>query len=97
MKHTPAVNNLRLAKGPVALEVRHYGAQQGSYRLYDDDGESFDYEQGISARQDLRAVRVSGKLQGEVGATVGPGKSHYTSLDWKFMTQNRHENGSGNQ
>ena len=38
MKHTPAVNNLRLAKGPVALEVRHYGAQQGSYLLYDDDG-----------------------------------------------------------
>ena len=93
----PAVNNLRLAKGPVALEVRHYGAQEGSYRLYDDDGESFDYEQGISSRQNLRAVRAGGKLNGEVGATVGPWKSHYTSFDWKFMTQNQQQNGTGNQ
>jgi alpha-glucosidase (family GH31 glycosyl hydrolase) len=93
----PAVNNLRLAKGPVALEVRHYGAKEGSYLLYDDDGESFDYEQGISSRQELRAVRVGGKLQGEVGATVGPWKSHNTSCDWKFMTQTPDENGTGNQ
>ena len=83
----PAVNNLRLAKAPIALEVRHYGAKEGCYPLYDDDGESFDYEKGISSRQELRAVRVGGELKGEVGATVGPWKSRYTSFDWKFMPQ----------
>ncbi len=30
----------------LALEVRHYGDQPGTLVLYDDDGETFDYERG---------------------------------------------------
>jgi len=28
------------------LEVRHYGTADGTFELYEDDGKSFDYEQG---------------------------------------------------
>ena len=82
----PAVNNIRLAKGPVPLEVRHYGTREAAWQLYDDDGETFDYERGVFCRQELRAVRVDGVLKGEVGAPVGPWKSRYAEFNWKFMT-----------
>ena len=83
----PAVNNVRMAKGPTPLEVRHYGTRESTYQLYDDDGETFDYERGIFCRQELRVVRVGGTLKGEVGAPVGPWKPRYSEFNWKFMTQ----------
>ena len=30
----------------VDLEIRYYGEKPGKYELYDDDGETFDYEKG---------------------------------------------------
>ena len=30
----------------VDLEIRHYGEKPGRYLLYDDDGETFNYEKG---------------------------------------------------
>ena len=30
----------------VDIEFRHYGEKNGSFKLYDDDGETFDYEKG---------------------------------------------------
>ena len=82
----PAVNNIRLVKGPVPLEVRHYGTKEAAWQLYDDDGETFDYERGVFCRQELRAVHVDGALKGEAGAPVGPWKSRYAEFNWKFMT-----------
>ena len=38
------------------LEVRHYGEQPGKLALYDDDGETFDYERG-----DARWTQLSGR------------------------------------
>ena len=32
--------------GKHPLEIRHYGTKTGCYELYDDDGETFDYEKG---------------------------------------------------
>lgn len=82
-----AVNNVRLATGPTPLEVRHYGSQEGSYALYDDDGETFDYEKGVSSRQELRVVRDGGTLTGEALAAKGPWKSRYSGFAWRFMTE----------
>lgn len=81
-----AVNNIRLSTGPTPLEIRHYGSKEGAYPLYDDDGETFGYEQGICSWQELRAVRDGGKLKGDVGAPKGPWKSRYSEFTWKFMT-----------
>lgn len=82
----PAVNNVRLSTGPVPLEVRHYGNNEGSYQLYDDDGVTYDYERGVSSRQELRAVREGGKWKGVVAAPSGSWKSRYSEFNWKFMT-----------
>ena len=40
MMHTPPLGE------KIDLEVRHYGDAKGSFMLYDDDGETFDYERG---------------------------------------------------
>jgi len=75
------------AGGKTPLEIRHYGEKPGVYRLYDDDGETYDYEKG---RYTWRVVTVTkdkkGQWQGTVSApekgkpnTVGP-------VTWKFMS-----------
>lgn len=81
-----AGNNVRLASGPTPLEVRHYGRKGGTYQLYDDDGDSFDYERGIYSRQELRVINNDGQLKGEVGAVQGKWNSRYSEFNWKFMT-----------
>jgi alpha-glucosidase (family GH31 glycosyl hydrolase) len=35
-----------LSEDPEVLEIRYYGKKDGSFLLFDDDGESFDYENG---------------------------------------------------
>ena len=81
----PAVNRLRQQQGPIPLEVRHYGTKEASYQLYDDDGETFDYEKGVFSVQQLRVVREAGTLKGDAGPSVGTWKSRYTPITWKFM------------
>ena len=29
------------------LDVRHYGVDDGTFQLYEDDGKSFDYQKGV--------------------------------------------------
>jgi len=81
-----AVNSVRQQRGAIALEVRHYGTREAKYALYDDDGETFDYEKGAYSVQQLSVVRDGGKLKGEAAPAVGPWKSRYTAIAWKFMT-----------
>ena len=58
---------LRAPSDVVALEVRHYGHQPGASRLYDDDGETFDYEHGERTWTRLVATRdASGAWTGQV-------------------------------
>jgi alpha-glucosidase (family GH31 glycosyl hydrolase) len=70
------------------LEVRHYGGRAGEMWLYDDDGETFDYERGEYTWTRLRVARdASGALRGEV--TPGPGgkRWRYSEVRWTFMTK----------
>ena len=61
----PAVSRISLEKLPV--EIRHYGQNEGSYALYDDDGVSFDYEKGDFTRIQLSVKKdKTGKLKGSV-------------------------------
>jgi alpha-D-xyloside xylohydrolase len=51
----------------LALEVRHYGEQPGTIALYDDDGETFEYEQGERSWTRLSVTRnASGAWKGTV-------------------------------
>jgi alpha-D-xyloside xylohydrolase len=50
-----------------ALEVPHYGEAAGSFAVYDDDGQTFGYEQGEYSWTELRARRDgAGRVRGEV-------------------------------
>ena len=39
------------------LEIRYYGSKPGSYRLYDDDGETFDYEKGVYSWREINVMK----------------------------------------
>ncbi|QRR03662.1 glycoside hydrolase family 31 protein [Dyadobacter sandarakinus] len=75
------------AKGEkVDLEIRHYGDKNGSYQLYDDDGETFDYEKGAYSWRKLTMEKQAG---GEwKGAITKPEKNKINtvgSVTWRHM------------
>ena len=79
--HTPRKDEI------LPLTVRHYGHAENSIQLYDDDGETFDYEKGAYAKA-LLSVRKDkkGKLKGS--AKLPESKSfHYNNVEWIFMTK----------
>lgn len=58
----------------VPIEVRYYGTKPGHYRLYDDDGETFNYEKG---QYSFREIRVTKQANGQISGTIlapEPGK-----------------------
>lgn len=71
----------------VDLEIRHYGQNPGSYTLYDDDGETFDYEKGMYTWRQIRVRKgPDEKWQGSISPPE-PGKpDHIARVTWKFMT-----------
>jgi alpha-D-xyloside xylohydrolase len=67
------------------IEVRHYGTRILPYRLYDDDGVSYDYENGMYSWRLITISEKNGKWKGamsksEKGKPDGIGK-----VTWKFM------------
>jgi len=69
------------------LEVRHYGDSEGTFLLYDDDGETFDYEKGEFSWTELRTTKdQQGRLLGaetKVSTTI----FSYRDITWRFMTK----------
>ncbi len=71
----------------LALEVRHYGKSEGKFLLYDDDGETFDYENGdyswtiLSVEHSLDSQYI-GSILREKGTVF-----NYKDISWKFMTE----------
>lgn len=75
-------------KGAVLpLTIRYYGNTEGVAGLYDDDGETFDYEKGTFTNALLRVKKdKKGRWQGSV--TVPKGKTFgYNQFQWVFMTK----------
>ncbi|HEY0862827.1 MAG TPA: TIM-barrel domain-containing protein [Lacunisphaera sp.] len=78
--HAPAAGEV------VPLEIRHYGEAPGQLALYDDDGETFDFEKGAFSWTQLGVTRdAAGHWQGTV--TTGPSgrKWSYGEVTWVFM------------
>jgi alpha-glucosidase (family GH31 glycosyl hydrolase) len=69
------------------IEIRYYGTKPGSYRLYDDDEETFNYENGeylwreIKVVPDKKGKPVGTILKAEKGKPDNIGK-----VSWKIMT-----------
>ena len=77
----PAITTIDGSKLP--LEIRHYGKQPSSYQLYDDDGETFNYESGEYTRISLDVeVDASGNKTGK--ATIPDGKQVWSFSDFNF-------------
>lgn len=72
----------------VNLEIRHYGKADGTYRLYDDDGETFDYEKGAYSWRDIKVTRdKKGKLKGFISKAEKGKPNSIANVTWKFMTE----------
>lgn len=72
----------------VNLEIRHYGKADGAYRLYDDDGETFDYEKGAYSWRDITVTRdKKGKLKGTISKAEKGKPNSIANVTWKFMTE----------
>jgi alpha-glucosidase (family GH31 glycosyl hydrolase) len=63
MLHAPKTGEV------VDLEVRYYGEKPGTYKLYDDDGETFNYEKGAYS---WRTITVSKDANGQVKGSITP-------------------------
>ncbi len=69
------------------LEVRHYGTKENTYHLYNDDGETFNYENGDHTLLKLKVVKQkNGELKGESKFTTNK-KYVYGKVNWLWMTQ----------
>lgn len=72
------------------LEVRHYGSAEGSFNLYDDDGETFKYEKGEFTWTALRVKKDGGgNLKGEAELPQNRTSLHYRDFKWVFMTMGK--------
>lgn len=70
------------------VEVRHYGESAGRSSLYDDDGETFDYERGAFTWTGLVAnPEANGSLQGKVELPQNARAVRYRDFKWVFMTK----------
>lgn len=79
--HTPRNGEI------LPLEIRHYGTSEGTFLLYDDDGETYGYENGEYSWTQLSVVETQdGKLQGQV-KRLDDHVYNYGKAEWVFMTK----------
>lgn len=72
----------------VPIEIRYYGGEPGAYRLYDDDGETFDYEKGQYSFREIKVVKgKDGKLQGSISPPEMGKPSTIEKVSFTFMTR----------
>jgi len=81
MLHAPSSNT------KVDIEVRYYGDKPGAYRLYDDDGETFNYEKGAYSFRDIKVEKTNGKLKGNISAPVAGKPNTIGNVTFKMMTE----------
>jgi alpha-D-xyloside xylohydrolase len=72
----------------VNLEMRHYGKKNSISRLYDDDGETFNYEKGAYTWRELKAEKqTDGKWKGSISEPETGKPNTIANVSWKFMTK----------
>ena len=69
------------------LEIRYYGTRSSTYKLYDDDGETFDYEKGVYC---WRTISVSFDKKGNPAGIISKAEKgkpdNLGTVTWKYMT-----------
>lgn len=75
------------ASEKVDLEIRFYGSKPSMYLLYDDDGETFNYEKGDYTFREIRVTRnAAGALAGTISPAIKGKPNTIGEVKWKFMT-----------
>ncbi len=81
MLHAPSANE------KYDLEIRFYGTNAGRYALYDDDGETFNYEKGDYSWRIITVDRdKKGKLSGSISKVIQGKPDNINKVSWKFMS-----------
>jgi hypothetical protein len=69
-----------------SLEVRHYGTKENTFQLYNDDGETFNYEKGDCTLLELKVTKgKSGKLKGQ-SKFINNKNYSYGKVNWLWMS-----------
>lgn len=77
----PPISKLDGTKQP--LEIRCYGKKANTYKLYDDDGETYDYENGQFTRIELK---FDGGKNGQTIIPEGKNVWSFSAYNFKYMT-----------
>jgi alpha-D-xyloside xylohydrolase len=71
----------------IDLEIRYYGTKDGTYRLYDDDGETFNYEKGAYSWRELKVeTQKKGKFKTSISNAEKGKPDNLGTVSWKEMT-----------
>jgi len=72
----------------VDLEIRFYGKQPSKYLLYDDDGETFNYEKGEYSWRELRVEKdKKGNWKGIISNAEKGKPNSVGKVTWRVMTK----------
>ena len=78
--HAPAAGEV------LPLEIRHYGEAPGKLALYDDDGETFDFEHGAFSWTRMETTKdATGQWVGTVTPDMNGHKWSYGEVTWVYM------------
>ncbi len=81
MLHAPEAGQM------VNLEIRYYGKKDGYYRLYDDDGVTFDYEKGACSWREIKVMhQKDGKMIGTISKAEKGKPNSIAKVSWKYMS-----------
>ena len=84
----PMTNSNTVAEGKYDLIIKHYGEKEASYRLYDDDGKTYDYERGAYSWRTVTIKRDSkGQLVGAISAEEKGKPNNIGKVSWEFITK----------
>ncbi|MFN5422987.1 MAG: TIM-barrel domain-containing protein [bacterium] len=74
-----------VTSGKYDLVVRYYGEKEAEYKLYDDDGQTYDYEKGAFS---WRTISVKRNKKGELKGSISPAEKgkpdNIGSVIWDF-------------
>ncbi|PTR01544.1 alpha-D-xyloside xylohydrolase [Mucilaginibacter yixingensis] len=71
----------------VDLEIRYYGEKPGEYQLYDDDGETFNYEHGEYSFRTIKILKQNGGIKGTLSPAVKGKPDNVGKVTFKMMTE----------
>ncbi len=84
----PAMLHAPKAGQKVDIEVRYYGEKPATYKLYDDDGETFNFEKGQFSWREIKVERQkNGQMKGSISAAEKGSPNNIRKVSFTYMTK----------